>query len=418
MTVTLTGPSTSEVRVLIIAGQHGDEPLARQAVASLVEPGSGIPAHRLNCQLAVLSDANPDGAQAKTRENAWGLDLNRDHQQLRAPETQAIHHFVRRWQPSLILDVHTYPPRRKRLLAENLVYAHDLFLDIPSHPSLGLRSLNQLEKKLLNPLLRRNDAAGYLAGRYTLFTPGGRIRHSTPDVVDARNGLAVRTGVPTVLVEGRQPTRRDRHHSRGRTLAALRRACRTAIAWAGRHGPWLAQVQQATNGLHHVALGGRYLDAAEPLVMPFLDARHRTVREVQLPGRYAPKVVPQRCVKLPTAYAVPRSNQALVDTLAWHGLLPRTFALPQPACCTTYHIDHVVHSERSRRAPRELTIRSRATGWEPELYWRYPVTADSGRLLAVLLEPASKYGLARDEQIGLRWQAGQDYPVLRIETDA
>lgn len=42
-----------------------------------------------------------------TRENAQGLDLNRDYVKLEAPETRALVRFMNRWDPTIIVDTHT-----------------------------------------------------------------------------------------------------------------------------------------------------------------------------------------------------------------------------------------------------------------------------------------------------------------------
>ena len=67
-------------------------------------------AARSIASLAIIVDANPDGAVAMTRTNPCGTDLNRDHLLVSEPETLALHSFVHRWQPDLVVDVHTYRP--------------------------------------------------------------------------------------------------------------------------------------------------------------------------------------------------------------------------------------------------------------------------------------------------------------------
>ncbi|MEA1948114.1 MAG: M14 family zinc carboxypeptidase, partial [Thermodesulfobacteriota bacterium] len=120
LTATLMGSPKARTRILVMAGQHGDEQTAIRSVKRLVAMNGTQWVAGGNLQIAILADANPDGAARRTRLNAGGIDLNRDHQLLLAAETTVLHGFIRDWLPHLIVDVHNYPPRRKHLLRQNL----------------------------------------------------------------------------------------------------------------------------------------------------------------------------------------------------------------------------------------------------------------------------------------------------------
>ena len=113
------------VRILVIAGQHGDEPAGISAAlrviraasqgagpASLLSASSGVEAGSMenlrNVLLLVIPVANPDGLQYGRRANASGKDLNRDWEIRGQPETQAIRSVVNQWAPHLILDLHQW----------------------------------------------------------------------------------------------------------------------------------------------------------------------------------------------------------------------------------------------------------------------------------------------------------------------
>src|ERR1043166_13168 len=106
------GQSDAPLKVLILAGQHGDERPAQRTVELLLAMSAAELRLRFpNLRLAVIPEANPDGCGVRTRCNADGIDLNRDHQLLRSSETVAIHEFVRLWKPQIVLDLHSYPSR-------------------------------------------------------------------------------------------------------------------------------------------------------------------------------------------------------------------------------------------------------------------------------------------------------------------
>jgi hypothetical protein len=108
-------PKSTEarIRILIIAGQHGNEPTPVRAALDLIDMlacgGNGAPSNTLDrFTIAVIPLANPDGFSARTRCNAAGADLNRDWDALSQPETKAIHRFAHRFHPQVIIDQHEW----------------------------------------------------------------------------------------------------------------------------------------------------------------------------------------------------------------------------------------------------------------------------------------------------------------------
>ena len=354
----------SSPRVLIIAGQHGDEPLARAAAdsfASSVEP---------KVSLAVVSDANPDGAARETRATARGLDLNRDHLLLQSEETRALHRFVRAWQPDLIVDIHTYPPRRKFLLQRGLAFCHDVFIDVPTHANA--RHVFPDASEFLRTGIEALKALGYRSARYTRICPTKRVRHSTQDIVDARNGLALRYSVPTVLLEGRQPARGDKPGTDRRCTDALKAALEFVARWTDENRNRL--VRRPTVVDEPIALQTRGIASEMPYSMEFHDVERDCIRRIELPEPYTPDYEVTQAFALPRAYAVPASLTSLNELLERHG-----FA--------------------GERQDDDVL---------------YPVMPGSPAL-GVYLEPDSRYGLARYPKLGVQGEPTDRYQVLRVE---
>lgn len=398
------GEPTAALRILLLAGQHGDEPSAMEAVAHLAAADNLSSLVSADCALAFLPCLNPDGVVAATRKNALGIDLNRDHQLLAATETQALHRFVRTWRPHLIVDVHTYPPRRRHLLRHNLVYCHDLFLDIPSHPALPHPLYAMAGERFLQPMIEQLNQSGYQSARYTLVRPSGKVRHSTVDLVDARNGLALRYGAFTVLLEGRQTraNRPDRIHVRHAQVMALQQI----IGWAQQNRAILCTPMRLPQPNTTIALRTRMVYADHQHTMLFVDKQAKTTRLVTLPGRYAAAVKPTHSLALPVAYAVPRSQEGLLAILLRHGFDRQTASAQQLYPVQQYHVERVTRNKSRLRVE---------TSQRPlDDYFLFPIAQDGGHALALFLEPSAKYGLTRFALSGLSLQVGSAYPVLRV----
>lgn len=67
------GDPGAERRVLVVGAVHGDEVAGRAVVAALRRVGAPAGA-----ELWLIRDLNPDGSAAGTRQNARGVDLNRN----------------------------------------------------------------------------------------------------------------------------------------------------------------------------------------------------------------------------------------------------------------------------------------------------------------------------------------------------
>ncbi|MDR4507239.1 MAG: hypothetical protein MRJ65_03200 [Candidatus Brocadiaceae bacterium] len=412
----LCGGHFAPFRIMIIAGQHGDEPLARAIVSRLGKYYNSEGFVGNSIYLAVLDNANPDGSAKGIRENARGVDLNRDHQLLKAVETRVLHNFVRKWRPHLIIDVHTYPPRRKHLLRQNLIYCHDVFIDMPNNPSLGSRFPIPLITELLQAVITRMNTAGFRCDRYTLIKDSGRIRHSAPGIVDARNGLALRYGIPTVLVEGRQPSMRKNSETPGRIEAAMELALKTIITWGSRNCGLLTQSAAAVNPGEEIVIRSRYILAKKPPTMAFKMADTGQIREICLPGRFTPKVEAIKCVVAPRAYAVPKHLFGVIQALERHGIAGRPIDSHSPMCVDRYWIDAIRSSSQPHRAFLDLSTRV-STGYTIlKNYLLFPVTDNGGHILPVFLEPESKYCLFRCKEINLQLRTNMPYPILRISS--
>ena len=108
-------------KVLFIGGIHGDEPEGGYSTAQL--PAAFEAAGLADAvTLTILEDANPDGRAAFKRENANGVDINRNFPAanfdtgnpayggapLSQPESRLVFDLINRLSPALVLVVHSW----------------------------------------------------------------------------------------------------------------------------------------------------------------------------------------------------------------------------------------------------------------------------------------------------------------------
>ena len=107
------------VTVLLWSQMHGDESTSTMALADILHwmaaPGDDLLRHRLSEALTVVMVPmlNPDGAERFQRENAAGIDINRDARRLSTPEGQALKALRDSLQPDFGFNLHDQNARTR-----------------------------------------------------------------------------------------------------------------------------------------------------------------------------------------------------------------------------------------------------------------------------------------------------------------
>ena len=185
----LVGSPRARVKILVVGTVHGNEPAGKAVVARLrrARPPRGT-------SLWLVDDANPDGSVAGTRQNARGVDLNRNFAfgwrpldgtyesgagPLSEPESRALARFIERERPRVTLWYH----QALRIVVKG---RGDAWLERLYARASGL------PRRALDPL--PGTASSWQADRFpddTAFVvelPGGRLSST----VAARHARAVR----------------------------------------------------------------------------------------------------------------------------------------------------------------------------------------------------------------------------------
>ncbi len=149
----------AESSLLFVCTQHGTEPAGREACLqsardAVEDLGSST--------LLIIPTANPDGLATGDRENANGVDVNRDHMALATPEASAIAAVVRDYKPDLVGDFHEY----KDVGASRVLLSNPTTLHLNVDPRI-----RRLSSELNRYSVRELDKARLETGLYPSRSP-------------------------------------------------------------------------------------------------------------------------------------------------------------------------------------------------------------------------------------------------------
>jgi hypothetical protein len=221
--------------VLVWSQMHGDEPTGTLALADLLawlaDPASRAdPRHaRLAAALTVVAVPmlNPDGARRRARENAAGVDINRDARRLATPEGRALAALADSLRPAFALHLHDQEPRVVRAPDGRRTVPVAVALLAPPAGADGAYGPARAAARLL---------AADLAGVLGAEVPGRVARYDDVYTPAAFGEWMQARGTSTVLVEaGTLPG-----DPRGRRLRAVHVVALVAALDAVADGRWRA----------------------------------------------------------------------------------------------------------------------------------------------------------------------------------
>lgn len=200
-------PPARRPTVVLLAGQHGDEPAGTESLIVVArELAGGRLASVLDrVDVVVLPRANPDGAAAFTRGAADGTDVNRDHVLLQTPEARAIAQLMVQTAPIVVLDLHEYPVASGFAEKFGGVQRFDALFQYATAPNIAPFVTKAAEEWFRIPLVAGLRSAGLSVDWYSTFSSDPADRTMTMGGVGAqigRNASGLRNAV-SLLVETR-----------------------------------------------------------------------------------------------------------------------------------------------------------------------------------------------------------------------
>ncbi|HLN96128.1 MAG TPA: M14 metallopeptidase family protein [Flavobacterium sp.] len=208
------------VRILLWSQMHGNESTTTKAVFDIVnwltsDEASAVEA-RSHCIFCFVPLLNPDGARRYTRENANGVDLNRDMQTCTQPESTLLRKIYDEFAPDWCFNLHD-----QRTIFGAGDSGKPATVSFLSPAFDEARSVNECRLKAMAVITRMTDMLqAVIPGQVGRFDDGFNL--------NCAGDTFQHLGTPTILVEaGHFPDDYEREETRKCIFLALLTAIQT-----------------------------------------------------------------------------------------------------------------------------------------------------------------------------------------------
>lgn len=213
------------IRLFAWSQMHGNEPTATAALFDLLQllltnsHTQWMAAFLEQISLYVLPMLNPDGANFSTRENAQGIDINRDAFVLQSPEGRLLRQMMDQIEPEYAFNLHDQS--RFYAAGDTLSPVVMAFLAPPGDQEMSNPPHREKAKKLIAGIV--SQLQNYVPGKITRYVDEYSVR--------AFGDFATRAGIATILIEsGRDYDDPNRQTARKLNVIALLSAMDQIIA--------------------------------------------------------------------------------------------------------------------------------------------------------------------------------------------
>jgi hypothetical protein len=442
------------VRVLVLAGQRGDEPAGTEVALQIMRDlaAGDLPGLLDDLEFAFVPAANPWGLLWWIRDEPSGVDPSRDHVALRSRAARAVHDLAARWRPHIVIELREIGPSVYRVQ-----------VGLPVHPNVDPRLArygrfyllpyvsNELAKASIT-FREQVTTVPELAGRAPLvggaeaLPPGGFLSPGPLGADRARNAFALRGSLSIMLgvasVEGVEglPSRAELQYGALTSLLAVTAnkgdGLRERVATATL-GPGVATVVGGDGddrGETALSLRSRYERDENGTNLTWLVWSGLGTIQQQTTDRWRPAVRRLLALTPPAAWLIEPDAKEWADLARAHGFSVERLSRDARVEVGAYPLGVAgrLPAELTDGLPLEtapdassLIVQGRRDF--PEGTWVVRADQPGARLLFTLLEPWSQDApLAREVEA-----AGTDpypaaagagdsfvYPVFRIDADA
>jgi hypothetical protein len=370
------------------------------------------------------------------RENAQGLDLNRDYIKAEAPETQALLRLFSRWDPHLTVDLHT---------TDGSYHGYHLTYSIPLDPNTdanlaayhrdkmmpalaeAMKSKHKFRTYYYGNFIGRAPAAGAPDNRsWQAFSPAPRVG---TNYVGMRNRMAILSEAYSYLdfhgrVDVTEAFVEEIFNYSASHADEIRAVCSRADADAIAHGMDGPPAQFGIDS-DFKALPDK-VEILVGQVTKLQNPRSGRQMTAMVPDKFTPvqmldygMFAPRRFVPAAKAYlfpAGPGSRQIIVN-LQLHGVIVEELTQPLKTEVQSFVIRVVTHAARPFQGHSETQL----TGEYRSETAEYPTgtllvrcAQSLGPLASNLLEPESDDGLTTWNFVDSSLKPGNVHPIRRL----
>lgn len=411
-------------KILFYAQQHGDEISGKDALLYLIRDIARKPdLLPQDTEVWIVPMMNPDGAEAGTRVNGAGADLNRDHMTLLQPETQALHRVVQRVRPDIAVDCHEFGRRGESWQKRGWEKWPDITMDRLNNPLFDNARISAADR-WMSGAAEAQKKAGHAFLRYWVggVPPQEEQRHSAPDVDSGMNAIGAYGGLSFIIEAAARSGAENIAKELGNRVDAYLVLLRRFVRGDGGRAQDRDAIRAARSSSLPMFLPVNYLWVNRGKTItrfPVMVVEGNRTLEVPTANMMTDIAV-KRSVATPAGYAIDSRAAAEFAALLERHAIP--FERLQQArmsaeTCTLLRVEEDFDEVYSRYEGRQIVRCAEATGRELGA-GSLIVMLDGGNAIraALLLEPSSLYGLYQYPMFRKLAAADGALPVLRIMT--
>jgi hypothetical protein len=352
--------------VLVIGGQHGNEPAGGEAALALAQGLAGETRALLDrINVLIVPRANPDGAQHWKRGLVNGGDVDRDHLLQATPEGRTLGRIFAEYEPAVVVYSHEFGVKLRWFEKFGALQRYDVMFQFATAPNLPPALAAASATLFRDPLERALDAAGLTHSlSYTTSYDMSDLTVSMGSVMPdtGRNVAGLRNAI-SILVESRGVGIARAHFRR--RVETHRVATRAILEVTARHAAEIASLVRraredvaAAAGQGDVVVAGAPTSSRQTLVM--LDPETGADKPVEVDIASALAVRPLRTRARPYGYLLPASQTTAARRLANLGVTVKRVESDTTLEVERYRIVRaaVARKNDSRRNDEEPSIRA------------------------------------------------------------
>ena len=421
------------ITVLIFCQQHGNEPSGKEAALELAgKLAAGNKNRFKNFNLILIPMVNPDGAEAQTRENAAGADLNRDHAALIQPETQALHDLFRRYLPEVTLDVHEYNAVSKSWVENGYIKDSDEMIGGVTNLNIDAEIADYSRSLIMPETGAVIQNSGYTFHRYIVGIPfeNERMRYSTTAINDGRQSMGIYNTFSYIL-EGKK-YKGQLTNLEKRTKAQLT-AMNAFVGVISAHADEIKTIARRSrqdilepadlnNSMVHLQMDYFPAEKASDELFPVFDLKEWSPTTMKIDNFHAVVKVKKSVLK-PYGYVFSENLSELKALLKKHHIKMYELAGKSDLRIEVYTvINQTEQIEEEMLVPNiDVMVKEEVRRMDKGTVVVY-LNQPAGNLIPLLLEPQSTHNLTTDHTGQASrftgWLIpGKEYPIYRLTDD-